>query len=456
MSSSRTTQRASDLDWQAEVRSNDADGFRINKFAFVIHPLDISYIHNHPRFGWTRWFPDALIEEIAARVPPVYLGRISGLHSPTSGQKVEGYLFSLGATPRQMLRKSERLTYARLKRTARMAERRGARILGLGAFTSVVGDAGITVAREAKIAVTSGNSLTALTALEATKTAAARMGISNLADCRAMVIGATGSIGSICARLLAREVQEICLVSLEPAKLVELQKSIQVSTPGANVTIATAADGGLSNYDLILTATSAFGQRILNITRCKPGAVICDVARPPDISQAEAALRPDVLLVESGEVTLPGNIQSSYDIGLEPGTAYACLAETALLAMEGRFEDFTIGREITTGQVEEISRLFNKHKFKLAALRSFGRVLSEEDFYRRRSLAEQFRQDPDGFAAFQQRASLQLAQMPAMAKGVSSRPAWYGKLAWIGLVAGAGLGILTAFGFYCGYKKKKG
>ena len=212
----------------------------------------------------------------------------------------------------------------------------------------------------------------------------------------------------------------------------------------------------MSNYDLILTATSAFGQRILNITQCKPGAVICDVARPPDISQAEAALRPDVLVVESGEVTLPGSVRYSYDIGTDPGTAYACLAETALLAMEGRFEDFTIGREITTGQVEEISRLFNKHNFQLAELRSFGRVLSEEDFYQRRSLAEQFRGDPAMFAHFQQQASIQLAQMPVMAKGVSSEPNGYGKLAWIGLAAGAGLGILTGFGFYRGYKKKKG
>jgi hypothetical protein len=271
-----------------------------------------------------------------------------------------------------------------------------------------------------------------------------------------MVIGATGSIGSICARLLAKEVQEICLVSLEPAKLVELQQTIQASTPGVNVTIGTAADDRLHNYDLILSATSAFGQRILNITRCKPGAVICDVARPPDISQAEAALRPDVLVIESGEVTLPGSVRCSYDIGLEPGTAYACLAETALLAMEGRFEDFTIGREIPIGQVEEISRLFNKHHFKLAELRSFGRVLSVEDFYQRRSLAENFRLDPARFAHFQQQASVQLAQMPVISKGVSSKPAGYGKLAWIGLVAGAGLGILTGFGFYRGYKKKKG
>ena len=45
-------------------------------------------------------------------------------------------------------------------------------------------------------------------------------------------------------------------------------------------------------------------QRIVDITKCKPGAVICDVARPPDISREEAALRPDVLVIESGEVLI--------------------------------------------------------------------------------------------------------------------------------------------------------
>jgi hypothetical protein len=96
------------------------------------------------------------------------------------------------------------------------------------------------------------------------------------------------------------------------------------------VTIATRADELIGDCDLIVTATSAFGQRIVDITKCKPGAVICDVARPPDINPAEAALRPDVLVIESGEVLIPGDIDFGYDIGLPPKTAYACLAETAL------------------------------------------------------------------------------------------------------------------------------
>jgi hypothetical protein len=38
------------------------------------------------------------------------------------------------------------------------------------------------------------------------------------------------------------------------------------------VTIATKAGDLLGDCDLIVTATSAFGQRVIDITRCKPGA----------------------------------------------------------------------------------------------------------------------------------------------------------------------------------------
>ena len=66
---------------------------------------------------------------------------------------------------------------------------------------------------------------------------------------------------------------------------------------------------------------------------------------------------------------IPGDIDFGYDIGLPPKTSYACLAETALLAMEGRFEDYTLGRNITMDRVKEIYKLSLKHEFKLAGLR---------------------------------------------------------------------------------------
>jgi predicted amino acid dehydrogenase len=290
--------------------------------------------------------------------------------------------------------------------------------MGLGAFTSVIGDAGITVAHEADIAITSGNSLTVAATLEAAKLAVLKMGTQDLTKGKAMVIGATGSIGAVCARLLAQAIYDVVLVSIEPEKLIDLKRRIQEETSGSRVSISTRSDDLISDCDLIVTATSAFGQRILNITRCKPGAVICDVARPPDINPAEAALRPDILAIESGEVLIPGDIDFGYDIGLPPKTSYACLAETALLAMEGRFEDYTLGRNLSIDRVKEIYRLFKKHNFQLAGLRSFGKYITDEDVAIKRAQADMLRSDPQLFERTQRETTAQLAKIQPMAKGV--------------------------------------
>lgn len=429
-----------DMDWSPAVRYLSPEQEGINRFAFVIHPLDVRFIHNHKLLGWTRYLPDEWVEAAAAYIPPLYLSRITGARSVATGQKVEGYLLGLGATPRQMMNHSERFTYVRLNRAARMGERLGARIMGLGAFTSVVGDAGITVAHESDIAITSGNSLTVAATLEAAKRAVVLMGRTDLTQGKVMIVGATGSIASVCSRLLAQAIMDVVLVSIEPEKLIELKRRILAETPGARVTLATKTDDSIGECDLIVTATSAFGQRVIDISKCKPGAVICDVARPPDIDAGEAALRPDVLVIESGEVLIPGDVDFGYDIGLPPKTSYACLAETCLLAMEGRFEDYTLGRNIEMERVKEIYRLFKKHGFQLAGLRSFGRYITDEDVLAKRALAEQLRADSPLFAQVKAEAAVKLAKIPPRSKGVTASNGSAKKWGWVAggaAVAGA-------------------
>ncbi len=438
-----------DIEWAPAVRYLQPHESEVNRFAFVIHPLNISFIHNHPVFGFTRYLPDRLVEEVAAYMPPMYISRIVGGQSPTTGQQIEGHLITLSATPRMMLKHDEHFTYKRLNAAARMAERKGARLMGLGAFTSVVGDAGITVAHEADIAITSGNSLTVAATLEAAKMAVKMMGATDLTKGKVMIVGATGSIASVCSRLLAQAIHDVVLVSIEPEKLIELKRTIQQETPDAKVTIATRTGDLVGDCDLIVTATSAFGQRVIDLTKCKPGAVICDVARPMDINPAEAALRPDLLVIESGEVLIPGDIDFGYNIGLPPKTAYACLGETALLAMDGRFEDFTLGRNIDMEKVKEIWRIFKKHEFQIAGLRSFGDYITEEDVAQRRALAELLRNDPERLAHAQAEAAEKLKEIPVMAKGVKAsgngrNGLLMGLAAGVAALAMLGLGIRKA------------
>ncbi|OAN89226.1 dehydrogenase [Marinobacter sp. EhC06] len=367
---------------------------RVNRFAFVIHPLSQQYLTKTPPLDWVANVSPPvvmnLVEKAIAYSPPFIYSKVSGIRSP-NGDEVEGWLITVGGTPREIMAHGPEFTYARLLQAAKLAKKLGAQIMGLGAFTKVVGDAGITVAKRAPLPITTGNSYSASGALWAAHDAMKKIGRvsigpSGKAAGKAMVVGATGAIGSVCARLLAKAVDEVYLAAPEPAKLLALKESIEQETPGAIVHVAGSAERDLADMDMIVTATSGAGKRILDIMKVKPGCVITDVARPLDIPAEDVAKRPDVLVIESGEIQLPGEVHMK-DIGLPKGIAYACLAETIVLALEARFENFTLGRNIEWEKVREIYKLGLKHGMKLAAISGVNGVFTEEDFERVRVLA---------------------------------------------------------------------
>ena len=244
--------------------------------------------------------------------------------------------------------------------------------------------------------ITTGNSYSASGALWAAHEALERLGLSELDEHgrisgKAMVVGATGAIGSVCARLLALASDDLYLISPETAKLLALKGDIEKDNPRATVHVAATPGEFLPDMDMIVTATSGAGKKVLDIMEVKPGCVITDVARPLDLSAEDVAKRPDVLVIESGEIELPGDEVEMKNIGLPPGVAYACLAETVVLALEGRFETFTIGRNIEWEKVKEIYRLGIKHGMKLAAIAGVNGVYTDEDIARIRELALQRR-----------------------------------------------------------------
>jgi predicted amino acid dehydrogenase len=201
-----------------------------------------------------------------------------------------------------------------------------------------------------------------------------------------MVVGATGAIGSACARLLAMVAEELYLVSPETAKLLSLKESILAETPDAKLFLSARASKDIAAMDMIVTATSGAGKKVLDIMKVKPGCVITDVARPLDLPPEEVAKRPDVLVIESGEIQLPGEVHMK-NIGLPGGVVYACLAETIVLALEGKFENYTVGRNIEWEKVREIYRLGLKHGMKLAAISGVNGPFTDEDIARVRKLA---------------------------------------------------------------------
>jgi predicted amino acid dehydrogenase len=369
----------------------------IRRFAFVVHPLSQEFIKkgfpvpkSTPKFVMDR------VETMAAYIPPMVYCKMENIVSPT-GAEAEGWLLFVGGTPKEMLSHSPEFTYRRLLAASRMAEKMGAQIMGLGAFTKVVGDAGVTVARRATIPITTGNSYSASGALWAAADAMKRMGLvaqpakGKRIPAKTMVIGASGSIGSVSARLLAMAFEQVVIAGRDMKKLEQLKASILEDTPDADVVCSTDYDSLLGEMDMIVTSTSGAGKKILDITKVKPGCVITDVARPLDLPPEEVAKRPDVLVIESGEIELPTQVKGMKSIGLPKNVIYACLAETIVLALEGRFEVFTIGRDTEWEKVKEIYRLGLKHGMKLSAISGVNGVFSDADIAKVVSLAKKAR-----------------------------------------------------------------
>jgi predicted amino acid dehydrogenase len=398
---------------QAKPRILYPNGFRrTNRFAFVIHPLSQEYFKIiKPVEVLSRAAPPVLmdsLEKLLAFAPPFVYSRVEGIRSPT-GVEAEGWLISVGGTPKEIMGHSPEFTYRRLLAAADMARRLGAQIMGLGAFTKVVGDAGVTVARRASLPITTGNSYSASAALWAAHEALLRLGLvapgraKQRVAFEAMVVGATGAIGAVCARLLVRAAEEVTLVSPETAKLLALKESILRETPDARIHLSAHADARIAGMDMIVTATSGAGAKVLDIMKVKPGCVITDVARPLDLAPEDVARRPDVLVIESGEIQLPGEVTMK-NIGLPKGVVYACLAETIVLALEGRFENFTVGRAIEWEKVREIYRLGLRHGMKLAAISGVAGIVTDRDIARVRRLALAARAKAAGAAAAPPRA----------------------------------------------------
>lgn len=343
----------------------------MEKFAFMIHPLDVRDVAR--KFPFTRYLPDRMVENAFKLVPPLKVSHITGLRS--SYGEAEGWFVSCPLTSRQMMQLPKDYVIKRIIQTGKVAEQLGAKILGLGAFTSVVGDAGITVADNLDIAVTTGNSYTVATAIEGAKEAAKLMG-HDLKKAHVVVIGATGSIGRVCALMLAKEVSRMTLVARDKGKLDELAHKILYET-GLSVRVSSDVKGSLKTAQVVITVTSAV-DTIIGPEDLLPGAVVCDVSRPRNVSKQVAEQRDDVLVIEGGVVEVPHGVNFNFNFGFPPGMAYACMSETMILALDGRYENFSLGRDLALKQVEEISALARKHGFKLAGFRSFERALKPE------------------------------------------------------------------------------
>jgi len=344
----------------------------VRKFGFLIHPLSYDDVLRYEPKAAGKGRP--LIRKILEWMPAYKVSDIVGVRSKT-GEEIEGHFIAVPLLPDQFLELPREQVMERIIRGANIAAELGCQIVGLGAFTSVVGDGGVTVSENCPIAVTTGNSFTIAAGIQSLLRGAHEMEI-DLAGAHATVIGATGSIGAACSQILGNKVARLTLTARNATRLKNLSHALQPHVSAACEWTADIRDA-VRRADLVLTATSAVSEVVVP-EDLRPGAVVCEVSLPHDVSRRVALERPDVLVIEGGNVRVPGHVDFNFDFGLPPMVALACMSETMILTLENRFENYSLGRGINIHKVLEIEALAHKHGFELAGMRAFDKAITDE------------------------------------------------------------------------------
>jgi predicted amino acid dehydrogenase len=350
------------------------------KFAFVIHPTSFDDVVRYEPGAAGKGRP--LVAKIMEWMPAYAAAHVTGVRTP-DGRETEGWFVAAPFMPEQMLALPRERVYRKILDAIELGASLGAEIVGLGAFTGVVGDAGVTLAERSPIPVTTGNSLTIAAGVASLLRGAREMDV-DPSSATAVVVGATGSIGSACVELLAPHAGHIVLVARNRTRLERLAADLR-GRVACGLSISTDVREAVPRGRLVLTATTST-RELIEPADLQTGAVVCELSLPHDVGRRVAVERPDVLVTEGGNMRVPGFPRFArvrepgldFDFGLPPATALACMSETMVLALEGRRESYTLGRGIDLAKVREIDALAARAGFELAGMRAFDAPVGPE------------------------------------------------------------------------------
>lgn len=257
----------------------------------------------------------------------------------------------------------------------------GAAIVGLGGATSIVGDRGLWTAAHVGVPVTSGNSLTAFATHQAVHEVVRALDLP-VEHTRVVVVGYPGSIGLAVARLLLDD--GFCLDLVHRRGKHRHDHLMGYIAPDLRERVA-LHDDIADCYDraLLFVAASSTGG-LLDPSRLRPGSVVVDVALPRDVAVPPRG-GSDILVIDGGLVSArDGAISAEGSLPVPAQQLNGCLAETMLLAFEGKAACWSLGRELDVTQVRAIGEAATRHGLEPTPLASFGRPLQAGDLARLR------------------------------------------------------------------------
>lgn len=397
------------------------------RFAFLIHYTEEEDIfRSDPSFrqfdenelaNWCEW---------VKQFGPGFARRVPVVRSKT-GATAEGWIVSVPMLPKDMRGSGRKVAADMIRDAVDLACGDGATRVGLGAFTSIVTRGGDMVT-ERGVPITSGNTLTTVSAVKGIEMMAHNTGI-DISKAHVVVVGASGAIGRLATLMLARRAGRLTLVgnaanpfsprllaSVADEACAMLASDWQDLSPvpgrlrqhvSAAVRRLSAGDHGsrglgerirdlwrghgeespldwnapleeaLKDADIVLVATSS-EVALIDPDKLKPGTLVCDVARPRNVTQAKTKSG-DVLVFDGGLIKPPFDIDLGSFQTLPVNVCWGCLGETLLLSLAREERDYSIGSRLALVDADHMAMLAETHGFEPAPPQWHGLPLSDAE-----------------------------------------------------------------------------
>jgi fatty aldehyde-generating acyl-ACP reductase len=326
--------------------------------------------------------PEEEIKNILPWIPPRAVCHVDV--RSVSGAKARGLYIDSFIPPDHLGAAYMHDNIARVRGAAACAVNAEARIVSLGGFSSILIEGNFDQLPERRDTVfTTGNTLTVGFIVQGIKKMCLQRGL-NLRRSTLLIVGATGDVGSGCARCLAPMVRRVLLCARNLERLRRLAAEFEAA--GVQVEIATGIEQFSTTADVVICAASLASPSLL-LGRIAPEAIVCDAGYPKNLSPGAQTPGVKVFFGGLGQVTGGLSFMPDFHGILNrhpfPDVVHGCLLEGMALALEHRFEAFSQGRGFITPQrVEEIEAIAARHGIYLAPLyNAEGPVGQQQDSF---------------------------------------------------------------------------
>ncbi|MDD5729664.1 MAG: hypothetical protein PHN57_00850 [Candidatus Omnitrophica bacterium] len=325
----------------------------MKKFAFLVIPSNTEQLRHY--WPLTRIIPDFALKSFLKTKRSFEV-----LHLCSHENGLEGYIFVLPAVVGNISAADTDFLLDKISAAANLAQRMGIKILGTDINIGLGLERLALKTKKKKPAITCGNAFTAWSIFESVyRTAKSKdMDLKKSAVC---LSDASTPTAMLAARKFSSYVSRIILNGASKEKLESLKNSTQQEN-SAQIIIEENMEKAAKNADILIFDETAVAKS--SACSLKTGCIICELT-PNNCSTNRNHIHNEISVIKGNIIKLPTEIRCNANFGLPRNTVSSALAETILLALEGKFVNYSFGDNINPDKLEEIADIATRHGFEV-------------------------------------------------------------------------------------------